>query len=39
VIAVSGVYETPAWGDTDQPDYLNAVVVVDRRRPMIRAIG
>jgi 2-amino-4-hydroxy-6-hydroxymethyldihydropteridine diphosphokinase len=26
--AVSTVYETPPWGDPDQPDYLNAVVVV-----------
>jgi len=26
--AVSGVYETPAWGDEDQPAYLNAVAVV-----------
>ncbi|BCY15320.1 2-amino-4-hydroxy-6-hydroxymethyldihydropteridine diphosphokinase [Actinoplanes sp. L3-i22] len=25
---VSGVYETPPWGDPDQPPYLNAVVFV-----------
>jgi 2-amino-4-hydroxy-6-hydroxymethyldihydropteridine diphosphokinase len=25
---VSGVYETPPWGDPDQPDYLNAVALV-----------
>ncbi|MBM2617201.1 2-amino-4-hydroxy-6-hydroxymethyldihydropteridine diphosphokinase [Actinoplanes sp. LDG1-06] len=25
---VSGVYETPPWGDADQPAYLNAVVLV-----------
>jgi 2-amino-4-hydroxy-6-hydroxymethyldihydropteridine diphosphokinase len=25
---VSGVYETPPWGDPDQPDYLNAAAVV-----------
>ena len=42
LIAVSGVYETPAWGDTDQPDYLNAVVIVadaadDPRRWLDRA--
>ena len=24
---VSGVYETPPWGDPDQPTYLNAVAV------------
>jgi 2-amino-4-hydroxy-6-hydroxymethyldihydropteridine diphosphokinase len=24
----SGVYETPPWGDPDQPDYLNAAVIV-----------
>lgn len=27
VIVVSGVYETPPWGDPDQPHYLNAVVI------------
>jgi 2-amino-4-hydroxy-6-hydroxymethyldihydropteridine diphosphokinase len=29
LVAVSGVYETKAWGVEDQPDYLNAVCVVD----------
>jgi 2-amino-4-hydroxy-6-hydroxymethyldihydropteridine diphosphokinase len=24
----SGVYETPPWGDSDQPTYLNAVLLV-----------
>ncbi len=28
VQVVSGVYETPPWGDEDQPPYLNAVVLV-----------
>jgi 2-amino-4-hydroxy-6-hydroxymethyldihydropteridine diphosphokinase len=28
VVLVSGVYETPPWGDTDQPAYLNAVLLV-----------
>jgi 2-amino-4-hydroxy-6-hydroxymethyldihydropteridine diphosphokinase len=28
VIAVSGVYESPPWGDADQPPYLNAVALV-----------
>jgi 2-amino-4-hydroxy-6-hydroxymethyldihydropteridine diphosphokinase len=27
VLAASGVYETPPWGDPDQPAYLNAVVL------------
>ncbi|MEV0901233.1 2-amino-4-hydroxy-6-hydroxymethyldihydropteridine diphosphokinase [Actinoplanes sp. NPDC049802] len=31
VTAVSGVYETPPWGDGAQPPYLNAVVLVDDR--------
>ena len=26
-VLVSGVYETPPWGDADQPAYLNAVVL------------
>ncbi|MFJ8916874.1 2-amino-4-hydroxy-6-hydroxymethyldihydropteridine diphosphokinase [Amycolatopsis sp. NPDC102389] len=29
VVAVSSVYETKAWGVEDQPDFLNAVVLVD----------
>jgi 2-amino-4-hydroxy-6-hydroxymethyldihydropteridine diphosphokinase len=29
VQVVSGVYETPPWGDPEQPDYLNAVAIVD----------
>ncbi|GHJ46450.1 2-amino-4-hydroxy-6-hydroxymethyldihydropteridine diphosphokinase [Catellatospora sp. TT07R-123] len=28
VAAVSGVYETPPWGDTEQPAYYNAVVLM-----------
>lgn len=28
-VKVSGVYETPPWGDTAQPSYLNAILVVD----------
>jgi 2-amino-4-hydroxy-6-hydroxymethyldihydropteridine diphosphokinase len=28
LLAVSGVYQTPPWGDPDQPPYLNAVVLV-----------
>jgi 2-amino-4-hydroxy-6-hydroxymethyldihydropteridine diphosphokinase len=27
VEVVSGVYETPPWGDPDQPSYLNAVLI------------
>ena len=28
VALASGVYETPPWGDTEQPAYLNAVLLV-----------
>ena len=28
VVLASGVYETPPWGDADQPAYLNAVLLV-----------
>jgi 2-amino-4-hydroxy-6-hydroxymethyldihydropteridine diphosphokinase len=28
LLVASGVYETPPWGDTDQPAYLNAAVLV-----------
>lgn len=28
LLVVSGVYETPPWGDPDQPPYLNAVALV-----------
>ncbi len=29
VLATSGVYATAPWGDPDQPDYYNAVTLVD----------
>ncbi|NKQ58341.1 2-amino-4-hydroxy-6-hydroxymethyldihydropteridine diphosphokinase [Amycolatopsis sp. K13G38] len=29
VVAVSSVYETKPWGVEDQPDFLNAVCIVD----------
>jgi 2-amino-4-hydroxy-6-hydroxymethyldihydropteridine diphosphokinase len=29
LLVASGVYETPPWGDPDQPSYLNAVLLVD----------
>lgn len=28
-VAVSSVYETAPWGVTDQPDFLNAVIIVE----------
>jgi 2-amino-4-hydroxy-6-hydroxymethyldihydropteridine diphosphokinase len=28
LLVVSGVYETPPWGDADQPAYLNAAALV-----------
>ena len=28
VVLASGVYETPPWGDTEQPAYLNAILLV-----------
>jgi 2-amino-4-hydroxy-6-hydroxymethyldihydropteridine diphosphokinase len=34
VRAVSGVYETPPWGDPDQPTYLNAVALVTGALPV-----
>jgi 2-amino-4-hydroxy-6-hydroxymethyldihydropteridine diphosphokinase len=29
VVAVSGLYRTPPWGVTDQPDFFNACAAVD----------
>jgi 2-amino-4-hydroxy-6-hydroxymethyldihydropteridine diphosphokinase len=29
LVAVSGVYETKAWGVEDQPDFLNAICIAD----------
>lgn len=29
LVAASPVYETPPWGPVPQPDYLNAVLIVD----------
>lgn len=37
LVAVSPVYETAPWGVTDQPDFLNAVVIVDS--PSVDAWG
>ena len=31
VTAVSSLYSTPPWGITDQPDFLNAVAIVETR--------
>lgn len=28
-VRTSALYETPPWGDPDQPDYLNAVIMVE----------
>jgi 2-amino-4-hydroxy-6-hydroxymethyldihydropteridine diphosphokinase len=49
LLYVSGVYETPPWGDADQPFYLNAAVIVaadgpatmwlDRARALETAAG
>ncbi len=36
VQAVSGVYETPPWGEADQPSYYNAVVLVTGPLPVER---
>ncbi|MDG4768455.1 2-amino-4-hydroxy-6-hydroxymethyldihydropteridine diphosphokinase [Solwaraspora sp. WMMD406] len=49
-LVVSGVYETPPWGDPGQPDYLNAVLLaadpqatahdwLDRCRALEQAAG
>jgi 2-amino-4-hydroxy-6-hydroxymethyldihydropteridine diphosphokinase len=29
LLVASGIYETPPWGDPDQPTYLNAVLLVE----------
>ncbi|HEU4424299.1 MAG TPA: 2-amino-4-hydroxy-6-hydroxymethyldihydropteridine diphosphokinase [Pilimelia sp.] len=50
LLVASGVYETPPWGDADQPAYLNAAVLVadpdadarawlERARALERAAG
>jgi len=36
VEAVSGVYETPPWGDPGQPSYYNAVVLVTGEHDVTR---
>jgi 2-amino-4-hydroxy-6-hydroxymethyldihydropteridine diphosphokinase len=33
LVAASGVYETPPWGDPDQPAYLNAAALVRAEVP------
>jgi 2-amino-4-hydroxy-6-hydroxymethyldihydropteridine diphosphokinase len=37
LVTVSGVYETPPWGDTEQPSYLNAAALVSS--PEVDAYG
>lgn len=32
----SGLYQTAAWGKTDQPDFLNQVIVVETGLPAIK---
>ena len=29
IVAISSVYETAAWGKTDQPDFLNLVLALE----------
>jgi len=31
IIRQSGLYQTEAWGKTDQPDFLNQVIVADTK--------
>ena len=31
LLAASRLYRTPAWGRTDQPDYINAAVLLETR--------
>ena len=31
IIRQSGLYQTAAWGKTDQPDFLNQVIVADTK--------
>ena len=33
VIKKSSVYETQSWGKTDQPDYLNQVIIIESDLP------
>lgn len=33
LVRVSRLYRTPAWGRTEQPDFINAVVLVDTGLP------
>jgi 2-amino-4-hydroxy-6-hydroxymethyldihydropteridine diphosphokinase len=33
ILRKSSIYETAAWGKTDQPDYLNQVLLVDTHLP------
>ena len=33
IIAQSGIYQTAAWGNTNQPDFLNQVIIVETELP------
>jgi 2-amino-4-hydroxy-6-hydroxymethyldihydropteridine diphosphokinase len=32
IIASSSIYQTAAWGKTDQPDFLNQVIIVETKQ-------
>ena len=33
IVEASGIYQTAAWGKTDQPDFLNQVIVLKTKLP------
>ena len=33
IVAASAIYQTEAWGKTDQPDFLNQVVIAETNLP------
>lgn len=36
--AASSIYRTPAWGVEDQPDFLNAILVVEVEQPPVELL-
>lgn len=38
ITRLSSLYQTGAWGNTEQPDFINQVIVVDTKYPALQCI-
>ena len=38
ILRKSALYQTAAWGKTDQPDFINQVIIVETRLPALETM-